>query len=107
MAQHVGYFENNIQFSEGPFVVCKLMESGYRIEVENPESRKGCPCLPDSSIYGFAGTNNLPMVSNRLKDIEETCDILNKMVQLNMIQNLSNWWVYVQSSPGKETACQS
>jgi len=47
MTQTVGYFENNVTYMEGPFVMVNA--NGYRIEAE----LKGhyCPVLPDVSIY--------------------------------------------------------
>ena len=46
-AQIVGYFEDNVTFTEGPFVAVCI--NGWRIEVELKGNN--CPVLPDMSIY--------------------------------------------------------
>lgn len=47
MVQVVGYFENNVTFTEGPFVAVQV--NGWRIECE---IRGGlCPALPDITIH--------------------------------------------------------
>ena len=49
MAQRVGYFEDDVTFKEGPFVMVKA--DGWRVECEI----KGavCPALPDLTIYAL------------------------------------------------------
>lgn len=77
MAQVVEYFENNVVFAEGPFVICNPFCNGWRIEVE----LKGhlCPILPDSSIYEIM--NRLGMVGKTMdKELaKRVCDTLNQI----------------------------
>jgi hypothetical protein len=57
MAQRVGYFQDTKDcYSEGPFVMVNAC--GWRVEVGNKDMK--CPCLPDSSIYGFLREKHLP-----------------------------------------------
>lgn len=49
MAQEVAFAENNIVYTEGPFVMVHI--SGWRVEVELPGHH--CPVLPDASISQF------------------------------------------------------
>lgn len=84
MAQIVGYYENNVEYKEGPFVATHMDDSGdYRLEVENKRSGKGCPCLPDSSIYDFIRASKLPFMDTRGRwaEVEACVDHLNRMVR--------------------------
>ena len=78
MAQDVGYYDNDVTFTEGPFVVVYV--NGYRIEVEQKGSR--CPVLPDKSVYGYCERQKFfchKMQERKL--IAETVDVLNQMVR--------------------------
>lgn len=77
MAQIVGYFENNVTFTEGPFVLVYI--NGWRIEAEHLMA--DCPVLPDSSIYEIK--NGLGWTAGKTEDKAlaiKVCDELNKMV---------------------------
>ena len=91
MAQFVRYFENNVEFKEGPFVLCNPLGNGYRIEVE----LKGhnCPVLPDSSIYSFlerSGYNNDKTWDKA--STENKVDFLNSKVRIGVIVNENGVW---------------
>lgn len=78
MAQVVGYFQNNVTFTEGPFVIVE--RNGWRIEVE----QKGCnwSILPDSSIYKIVERRfGLCGKTTDRSLIEKVCDGLNQMVR--------------------------
>ena len=90
MAQVIGYYENNVTFTEGPFVICNPLANGWRIEVE----LKGhhCPVLPDLSIcrlmesHGWHGKTH---DENKAADI---CDWLNGLVRCGSIVLYGNSW---------------
>jgi hypothetical protein len=94
VVQLVGYFENNVSFLEGPFVLTRISGSGYRIEVE----QKGhhCPVLPDSSIYALREErfNFSPGIREDLGPISRVCEALNKMVRNGEIVLEGCSWVY-------------
>lgn len=78
MAQDVGYYENNVTFVEGPFVV--VFANGYRIEVELKGAK--CPVLPDDSIYHYCKNNHLACHKEQGREpIARTVDILNQKVR--------------------------
>jgi len=91
MAQEVGYYEDNVVYTEGPFVICNPLGNGWRIEAE----LKGCPCpvYPDMSIdalvkrvFGYSG--KWPTK----EQATEVCDWLNSKVWVNeIILKDSNW----------------
>ncbi len=89
MAQMVGYSENNVVFTEGPFVV--VYAGGYRIEVE----QKGhhCPVLPHSSIYEIERRCGLNGKTLHQEQAVKVCDLLNKMVEMKEIVLVENTWV--------------
>lgn len=95
MAQSVGYFEDNVTFTEGPFVICNPLGNGWRIEVELKDGV--CPILPDGSIYdlvkvryGLAGKTN----SHEL--ITKICDDLNQLVKDNQIVLVGKSWRHLK-----------
>ena len=49
MAQQVGYFDDDVAFTEGPFVIVDIW--GWRIEVELKDYH--CSVLPDLSLTGI------------------------------------------------------
>lgn len=79
MAQVVGFFEDNVVFAEGPFVISNPCASGWRIEAE----LKGhhCPVLPDPTIYKLKAS--LGMHNKTLdRDLAvRVCDALNQLVR--------------------------
>lgn len=91
MAQVVGYFEDNVVFTEGPFVICNPWGNGWRIEVE----MKGheCPVLPDMSIYPTIERLGLKGKTHDMKQAELVCDLLNQMVRGKRIVLIGATWV--------------
>lgn len=96
MTQSVGYFEDDVTFTEGPFVICNPLGSGWRIEAEYKGAK--CPGHPDTSIYdlrqrifGWRGKTD-----SRDK-ITAVCDHLNRMVAEGKIVLKGNAWVVPQS----------
>lgn len=91
MAQQVGYYENNVEFTEGPFVIVNA--GGWRIEVELKEHH--CPVLPDSSIYRLCG-DRLGHPLTKLHFYEsavELCDWLNQEVERGTIVLNGRGWI--------------
>ena len=90
MAQIVGYFENNVIFTEGPFVLVDAC--GWRIEVELVGHK--CSVLPHISIYkireqlgwGLGKTENMELAIR-------VCDQLNQMVRDGEIILKDNIWM--------------
>ncbi len=98
MAQTVEYFEDNIYFTEGPFVVCNPMGNGWRIEVEQKNYHTSV--LPDASImellritgkYVVRGFDRMPTA--------DAADWLNSLVNFGQIVLDGNCWVVVDESP--------
>jgi len=93
MAQEVGYYEDNVKFTEGPFVIVQLtLGSGdWRIEAEVIGNK--CPALPDTSIYhhmmkewNFCGRGTK-------QECIRVCDLLNQMFRDGQIVEKNHWWV--------------
>lgn len=93
MAQVVGYYDDNVIFNEGPFVICNPLGNGWRIECEIQGS--DTPTLPDSSIYRLKrdvyGLNGKTM--SRV-EIERVCDGLNQMVRDGEIALEGKCWIH-------------
>ena len=91
MAQTIGYLEDNVTLTEGPFVICNPLGNGWRIEVE----LKGfeCTVLPDASIYEVMKNLGLCGWTNDKEQAEMVCDVLNLMVQQGRIVLEGNWWI--------------
>lgn len=78
MAQRVGYFEDDVLYAEGPFVMVNA--NGWRVEVEMPGHH--CPVLPDTSIYELRSQLGWP--AGKTDDValaERVVDQLNAMVR--------------------------
>lgn len=77
MAQRVGYWDDNVEFTEGPFVVVGI--HGYRIECE----LKGhhCPVIPDCTIYTFMERLGWKGKTLDVDLAERVCDGLNALVR--------------------------
>lgn len=90
MAQFVRYFEDNVTYTEGPFVAVDI--NGYRIEVE----LKGwkCPVLPDSSIYSFMRRYKILDGKTENKGrITKAVDWLNNRVKEGkIVLHKDGWW---------------
>lgn len=91
MAQIVGYFENFVEYTEGPFVLVNA--NGWRIEVE----LKGhyCPVLPDVSIYNTREKLGWPLgKTDDFKKAERVCNELNAMVKRGeIVLHPKGYWV--------------
>lgn len=94
MAQVVGYFEDYVQFKEGPFVAVEI--NGWRIECE--VRGKKSPALPDLSVYELLETH--PTWKNtkygKFEEIAVFVDWLNKQVKEGKIVQRVNHWVAPQ-----------
>lgn len=92
MAQVVGYYDNDVQYTEGPFVICNALGNGWRIEAE----LKGhhCPVLPDASIYTAAKKFGFVGKTDDKQHAAYVCDRLNQMVREGKISLYRNVWVY-------------
>jgi hypothetical protein len=89
MAQVVGYHEDNVQFTEGPFVATKIPEGWFRVEVEHKNAN--CPVLPDSSIYDFLKLTGL-QTRGSLEEVSKTVDFLNESVGKQAITCQDSVW---------------
>jgi len=98
MAQFVGYFEDDVEFAEGPFVVVDIF--GYRIEVEYKGAK--CPALPDVSIYRLREALGHPWGKTTNRDLAiKMCDELNALVREERIVLHPNGkcWVCPEHDP--------
>ncbi len=91
MAQVIGYFENDVTFEEGPFVICNPCGNGWRIEVEQKEYH--CPVLPDMTIYPIKDRLGMRYKTNDHSLAERVCDSLNEMVRNDQIVLSGRCWV--------------
>ena len=92
MTQVVGYYDNDVTFTEGPFVLCNPRGGGWRVEVELKTHK--CPVLPDRSIYLLTLAQGL--MSEKTHDFEKAskvCDWLNDQVHNGKIVLDGNCWV--------------
>lgn len=92
MAQAIGYWDDNVVFTEGPFVICNPLGNGWRIEVELKEHH--CPVLPDLSIYHLKKQLGMTGKTMNVELAEGVCDTLNQMVQDGKIILNGNLWVH-------------
>jgi len=91
MAQEVGHYENNVEYTEGPFVISNA--NGWRIESEVKGLR--CPTLPDDSIYRllYSADKNFGKTRNK-KLAVAACDWLNAFVaQGRIVLDTNGWWI--------------
>ncbi|RLC65869.1 MAG: hypothetical protein DRI48_06015 [Chloroflexi bacterium] len=91
MAQQVGYFEDNVDYAEGPFVIVFI--NGWRIEVQQDGCK--CPVLPDGSIYVLRKKvfgRDWKMSSR--EEAERVCDYLNSLVSQGEITKVHGVWVW-------------
>ena len=92
MAQSVGYYQDDVTFSEGPFVICNPLLSGWRIEAQIVGS--GTPVLPDRSIYDILSKSMYGTGKwNDRATAEAACDWLNRLVREGkIVTRLSGGW---------------
>ena len=95
MAQVVGYFEDNVTYEEGPFVISNPLSNGWRIEVEVKGSKTQTPALPDLSIYELKKKLGLEGKTFDKALIERICDDLNQMVRDGKIVQRCGLWVWL------------
>lgn len=90
MAQTVGHYENDVIYTEGPFVISDV--GGWRIECE---IKGHCyPSLPDTSIYVLLQRYKKDFGKTFNKEIAiKVCDWLNSFVaQGRIILAEDGWW---------------
>ncbi len=90
MAQTVGYFEDNIEYREGPFVIVPLYGT-YRIEVEFKGHK--CPITTDISIYRWRESIGRARSLGRDK-AADVCDKLNQLVKDEVVVLKDGIWVH-------------
>ncbi len=86
VAQVVRYNENNVTYTQGPFVIAHAT-SGWRIEVELKGHK--CPVLPHTSIFHLQKSvnNNWPDGTTQDQKVASNwCDYLNKLVKNGQIK---------------------
>jgi len=82
MAQIVGYWDNHVIYTEGPFVAVNA--NGWRIEVaQNPIDQPSTPIIPHLSIYRLLETEkgNKPGKLSNFSEIAPYVDWLNLQVE--------------------------
>lgn len=94
MAQIVDYYEDDVEFTQGPFVAVRIGSSNLRVEVECKGHK--CPILPDASIYEFARKRKLDMGNSNVTigHVQDTVNLLNVMVLSKQIYLHNNIYVY-------------
>ncbi len=90
MAQQVGYFEDNVTYREGPFVIVNA--NGFRIECEV----KGhiCPAFPHLSISRLKDQLGYPQGKTDRETAAAMCDRLNGMVREGKIELVGTMWIH-------------
>ena len=92
MAQVIGFSEDNVTFTEGPFVISNPLGNGWRIEVELKEHP--CPVLPENSIYDFIQRHGFSVGKFREQSqAEVVCDWLNGQVREHNIRLNGRAWI--------------
>lgn len=90
MAQIVGYWQDNVEFEEGPFVM--VHAGGWRIEVEVKNHK--CPCLPELSIYNLLDAHSRRIYKTGSSALAaQTVDWLNEQVRAGKIVLQGKIWV--------------
>ncbi len=92
MAQIVGYFENDIVFKEGPFVLCNV---GGRFRIESEYKGHHCSTLLHPSIYTLLESErNYKPGCRVLRECEPDVNWLNEQVHIGRIVLDGNMWTY-------------
>ena len=92
MAQKVRFCQNNVIFTEGPFVLTSF-GGEYRIEVELKGHR--CPVLPDADIFALIrGYGRFATAwAHSYDELEKTVDWLNSLVKSGEITLQGKVWL--------------
>lgn len=92
MAQEVGYFEDNIVYTEGPFVVTCVGSCSYRVEAE----KKGgiCTILPHISVNFHMKNRGTMLTCTTRENAHAQADYLNDLVSAGTIVNVDSEWQY-------------
>lgn len=91
MAQKVGYFQDDVVFEEGPFVMVYI--NGWRIEGEVVGNK--CPALLMPSIYALLRKEGLYEHKTEDEDrVAKAVDWLNEQVRLGVIVLEGAVWRY-------------
>jgi hypothetical protein len=94
MAQVVGYFQDNVAFTEGPFVI--VYAGGWRIEVE--QKKINHPIMTSLSIDRHIKRLGIPHGKTKDMDLARSvCDGLNAMVRAGEIV-LTDWGSWVDKN---------
>ena len=110
--QVVGYYENDVTFEYGPFVVCRITGMNHcRIEVEVKGS--SCPCLCDPSVYKMLRVETeCPIGCTHYDRIAPWVEWLNNRVRDKQIVLAGTLWVapkYIEgtrSSRSSRCSCE-
>lgn len=97
MAQRVGYFDNDVTYTEGPFVI--VPANGWRIEVDHGGR---CPVLPHTSIYRRLRRNGMDF-GKTSEDVQASvCDWLNELVRQGKLVKTDHGWISPDDMQGLE-----
>lgn len=89
MAQVVGFFDDHVSYTEGPFVVgLSALGGSPRTEVQRPGS--GTPVIPHSSVMAYVAKLKEEQV---LRSCSERVDYLNQLVREGKIVLDGEVWV--------------
>ena len=94
MAQEIGYYDDNVAFKEGPFVIVNVgsrIKPSWRIEAELVGHT--CPVLPDASIFTILRRSGMHFATPNKRLAMRVCDHLNKMVRDGEIVRKGGVWV--------------
>jgi hypothetical protein len=90
MAQRVRYFQDDVEFTEGPFVMVNVF--GWRIECELPNVESGCNCgLPPHEIRPILAQLGYKGKTDNYMLVERVVDQLNQMVRDGKIVKRNLW----------------
>lgn len=93
MAQQVSYFEDNVKYEEGPFVLTEIW-GDYRIEVEI--DGQTCPALPASEIYALLDRHGFQSKKTYHRELIATAvDWLNLQAANGVIAKRDGRWMPV------------
>ena len=92
MAQEIQYNDNNVTYTEGPFVIVNHPHhSLWRIEVERKHC--SCPVPPEYEIYDLCANSGRALGWLNHNDAVNLCNRLNYLVSMSLIVLHNNVWV--------------